>query len=816
MEDNGGDEVRVTTGRMRQTAARGAPHTSGWRVAPALLAAVALAGCSYTVELDPIAPNAESSTILAADGTRLVELDAEEDRRSVPFEAIAPVLRDAVVAIEDHRFWDHQGVDYRAVVRALRRNAAAGEVTEGGSTITQQYVRAVLTGRERTVSRKLREAALAIEIERRLSKEEILERYLNTIYFGNGAYGAETAADRFFAKPAADLTLAEGALLAGAIRAPETYNAFEHPDRAKARRDVVLDAMARHGFVTEAEAEAAQAEPVAVTDEHWTDTYPAAHFVERVKRFVLDDERFGATADERRRLLFQGGLRIETTLDVRQQAAAELAIAGVLTEPGDPQASLVALDPATGYVRAYVGGRDYFADADAAKFDLASQARRQSGSSFKPIVLAAAIEHGVPLAKTYDAPGELTLPQPGQEPWRVRNYDGEGEGQMDLVEATVFSVNTVYAQLITDIGAQRVVDLAARMGVRSPLAPYPSAALGTNGVSPLDMASAFATLAADGVHAPPTFVTKVTAADGTVLYEHTIERRRVMEAETARQVNAVLEQVVTRGTGVNARIGRPVAGKTGTGEEWRDAWFVGSTPELTAAVWVGFQAAEIPMVPPTTRVRVTGGLWPTQIWAAFAAAALAETPVSTFPPPGAAGTEELKTVIVPDVRGMPGDRARQLLERAGFVVETAEEPNREFPPGRVLRQDPPPRAALPAGTVVHLTLARVPKVVNVPSVLGLLADEAIVAGELSGLKVVVVREAEPGGSALLYPGRAWKQSVPAGTRVDEGTTLQVWVNPGLPPTTTTAPPPPPATTTTSPPPTTTTAPPVSTTTTTTP
>ncbi|HEX5616086.1 MAG TPA: PBP1A family penicillin-binding protein [Acidimicrobiia bacterium] len=746
--------------------------------AVAALGALALTGCRYSVALDPLAPSAEASTVVDANGGVITSLDAGEYRVSVALDAMAPAFVEAVVAIEDRRYFDHEGVDTRAIARALRENVRAGEIAEGGSTITQQYVRTVLLGREQTVSRKLQEAMLALELERRLSKEEILERYLNAVYFGDGAYGVEAASQRYFGRAASELDLAQSALLAGLIRRPEGYNPLVHPERALERRNLVLTKMAEYGKIEPAEADAAKATELGLTPKELHGRYLAPHFVEQVKRFVLDNEAFGETPAERRRLLYQGGLRIETTLDPAAQLLAEDAVAKVLVDPAhDPSASVVSIDPRTGHVKAYVGGRDFFGDAPTAKFDLAGQAARQAGSAFKPFVLAAALEDGMPLSTEYDAPGELTIPLPGQPAWVVHNYDGSSQGRLDLVDATVFSSNTVYAQLIMDVGATDVVELAAAMGVRSELQAFPSAALGTNGINALDLASGYATLAADGLHAEPVFVTRVTDARGTVLYEETPQRDRVLDAEIARQVNAVMEQVITRGTGVNARIGRPVAGKTGTGEEWRDAWFVGSTPELTTAVWVGFPDAERSMLPPLTRAKVTGGLWPAQIWALYSGAVLAETPASEFPAPTSEEGGNVKVSALPDVVGMPGERAVELLTDAGYTVVTQNQPNDQYPPGTVLAQFPLARAAVTRDTEVTLTLATKPVRAAVPTVLGLLADEAVAEVEAAGFATDVVIEAEPPPGDTQRAGRAWKQSPAGGTFADETATVTIWVNP---------------------------------------
>ena len=305
----------------------------------------------------------------------------------------------------------------------------------------------------------------------------------------------------------------------------------------------------------------------------------------------------------------------------------------MLVDPAhDPAGALVSIEPTTGHVVAYVGGRDFYGSAPYAQFDLASQGRRQAGSAFKSFVLAAALIEHVPLDRTYPAPAELTIKTPGQADWVLHNYDGKGGGPTNIVDATVHSINTVYAQLIQDVGPKRVVELASKLGIKSQLAPYLSTAIGSNAVSVLDMASAYTSFAADGLHRDPVFVTKVTAPDGNILFDFgAVGAPRARRSRSRARSTRCSQQVVTRGTGVNARIGRPVAGKTGTGEDWRDAWFVGSTPQLTTAVWVGFPQSERSMVPPLTREKVTGGTWPAQIWGLYEGAALAETPIDELP-----------------------------------------------------------------------------------------------------------------------------------------------------------------------------------------
>ncbi|MBM3675025.1 MAG: PASTA domain-containing protein [Actinobacteria bacterium] len=760
---------------------------------PHLILTVAIAalaaGCSYTAELRLPERQAASSEILWADGTQLTRLHAEEDREPVKLGHMSPVLAKAVVAIEDERFYHHDGVDARGVVRALTRNIEAGDVVEGGSTITQQYVRAVMLGPERNLERKLREAVMAIQLEERYSKRAILERYLNTVYFGNGAYGVQAAARTYFGRGADAVDLAQSALLAGLIRDPGAYDPYTVPGAALARRNEVLARLEHLRRAPADEIALALATPLGVVPTEEESRYPAAHFVEQVRQLVLTDPRFGVSPEQRHRNLYEGGLRIHTTLDPKWQLLAEQAVGRVVSEPAtDPTASLVALDPRDGHVKAYFGGPDFFGPALYAKWDLAGQAARSPGSTFKPFVLTAALDAGIPLSRTYSAPAQISIPQPAGAPsWKVDNYDGNGSGRMDLTAATVSSVNTVYAQLVTDLGAQRVADTAARLGIRSPLTAVPSIAIGSNEVTALEMASAYGSFAADGLHADPVFVTRVTDRDGTVLYEAPTRRERVLDETTARTVTGVLQKVVERGTGVNARIGRPVAGKTGTAEEWKDAWFVGYTPELVAAVWVGFPEAERTMRPPATRVTVTGGAWPAQIWQLFAGAALGETPASLFPvpatpskpPPASTTTTTAPHTPLLSVVGMNAFDATRTLADAGYTVRNRNAPSRRYPPGTVIAQDPPAGRTLRARGTVTITIANGrPRMVAVPTLLGMLADEAGNAVEPLGLVLAVRVEAEPPPGDPSRAGRVWKQAPIAGTALDEGGTVTIWVNPG--------------------------------------
>ena len=682
---------------------------------------VVAAGCTYESRavLPATARAFESSTLYAADGTLVYTFHAEENRKIVPLEDIPPHVRDAVIAIEDERFYRHNGVDVRAILRALRANTEAGEIEEGGSTITQQYVKkVVLADDSRTLSRKVEEASMAVQLERQYSKDRILELYLNAIYFGNGAYGIEAAARQYFGKAVGALTLAEGALLAGLIQRPGDTDPYKDPEAALARRNVVLERIRENRFSPSADVDAALAEPVTLASSVTpaAERYAAPYFVEEVKQWILDDPRFGASPQARRDLLFGGGLRIQTTVDLAQQAQAEQAVTAILPDPAGPSASLVSLEPTTGYVRAMVGGRDFFGPGEYDKLNLATQGPRQAGSAFKPMILAEALKQGIPPERSYPAPACITIPLP-TEVWRPCNYGEGGGGVVSIAEGTIRSYNTLYAQLIMDVGADKAMAAATSFGIRSPLRTNPAAVLGTNEVTALDMAAGYATFANRGIRVPPVLVTRITRADGTVLFQHEHTQEKVLDAGVADLLTSILEQVIVRGTGTKAQLDRPAAGKTGTAQEWRDAWFAGYTPELATAVWVGFPLAQISMEPPATRIRVTGGSYPAEIWQRYMQAALAGRPPTAFTPPPTTTTtvppgglvttttSARPSAPVPNVVGTKVEEATATLQAAGFVVERIPAGADAKPPGRVMAQSPSGGTAAPAGSTVRIEVA---------------------------------------------------------------------------------------------------------------
>jgi len=568
----------------------------------------------------------EQSFVYDADGNQLAVLRTEF-RQPVAIDTLPEYLLDAVLAAEDRRFRKHAGLDPRGILRAAAVNAAAGEIVQGGSTITQQLVEARydLGAPPASAPAKTREALLALRLEQEQSKDAILEEYLNTVYFGNGAYGVEAAAWTYWRVSAADLDLNQSAILAGIIRSPERLDPADNPGAAQARRDEVIDAMVEEGWLPPDRAEATRAAPVTAMPPPTRPETLEPHWVNFVVRSLLADPAFGDTEDARARLLYGGGLRIHTTLDPRMQQLAREAT-DVLDYEGAPAIALTAVEPPTGRILAAVGGRDF----QASQFDLATQGRRQPGSTFKTFVLTAAISQGMtPDTVVNGSQGVLDTVN---GPWRLRNANGVSYPHLSLREATVGSVNAAFARLGQELGMERVAGTAKSMGVASPVNLDPPVAIGALdvGVTPLDMASAYATLASGGDHAPAYGIDRVETADSEVIWRPPNTPNRVLAPDIAHVVTDILEDVVTRGTGRRAQVpGRPVAGKTGTTDDNADAWFVGYTPQLSVAVWIGH---------PNSRERardargrlIQGGTVPAEVFSNFVAAALRDEPVEPF------------------------------------------------------------------------------------------------------------------------------------------------------------------------------------------
>jgi penicillin-binding protein 1A len=555
--------------------------------------------------------------IYASDGkTVLATLRGDESRIVVPSDKIAPIMKQAIVAVEDRRFWEHQGVDYRGIVRAIWADVRNQKVVEGGSTITQQFVKNTYTSNERTISRKLKEAALAWQLERRWSKDRILTAYLNTIYFGNGAYGIEMAARVYFHEHASDLTLAQAALLAGLPSSPGAYDPATNPKAAEARRRTVLQMMYQEGLIPLQDELTADSRPMPrPRDIHLPiSAGRQGYFAEYVKQQLVPYYGSGK--------VFGGGLKVYTTIDLGLQHMASEAIDQWLPDPHGPAAALVAIDPRDGRVLAMVGGRNY----RKSQFNLAVQGERQPGSSFKPFVLATALNEGIsPQTQFTSQPTVINL---GDKLWSVHNYENSYLGTINLTQATTFSDNSVYAQLTAQVGPENVATMARRLGIQSPLRDYFAIGLGAEAVNPLEMARAFSTFAHGGMRVDgsllgnePRAVTKVV--DGNRVDKNLPVDKQVLSSNEAATLNSILQTVVTSGTGKRAALGdRPVAGKTGTTENYGDAWFVGYTPQLAVAVWVGYPNKLVPMTTQFEDGPVAGGTFPALIWKSFMEKAL--------------------------------------------------------------------------------------------------------------------------------------------------------------------------------------------------
>ena len=559
----------------------------------------------------------ETTRILASDGSLLAELDSGEDRTPVELGQLPDHVVQAVLAAEDQNFYEHGGVDLSAVLRATVRSVQGDR--QGGSTITQQLAKLNYTGSERTFMRKLKELLYARRLEQRYSKDELLERYLNQVYLGDGAYGLVSGAEAFFGTTPDRLTPAQAALLAGKIRAPEILDPRRDPEAAKARRDAVLENMAENGYLTEDEAGREMAAPVELAPpKDGNRILKAPHFVEYVKREAKFVDALGGTPEVRGRQLHTGGYTIKTTLDPKAFDATVAAVQARLGAPGDPAVGVVSIQPGDGAIRNLFGGLDANR-----KFDVATQGKRQPGSAFKPFVYLAAIEAGIDPRSMLESSSPMTLDWKGS-PYVVDNYEGKGGGPLSIDDGLVDSVNTVYAQLGIHVGPKNVVSAAEKAGIHEGIPPFPAVALGglKDGVSPLEMAAAYASFAAKGTYAKPYAIESITDAEGEEIYRRRPETREVFDQRAVGNLNRPLQDVVRRGTGTAAAIGRPVAGKTGTTQNYTNGWFVGYTPQLATSVWVGDPDSDRPL----RRVHgrpLTGGSFPAEVFADVMRGALA-------------------------------------------------------------------------------------------------------------------------------------------------------------------------------------------------
>ncbi len=573
---------------------------------------------------------AQTSLVYDTNGRVVDQLYGVQNRFVVPLDEVDPALRQAIISIEDHRFYEHRGLDFEAIGRAAVENISTLSIQEGGSTLTQQLIKNTYIAQQQRLipsfERKYVEASLAWQYEKGHTKHEILEQYLNTVYFGSNAYGAQAAAKTYFNKDASDLTLSQSALLAGIINLPGVYDPFIDPESAKERRNVVLNKMLEYGHITKKEHDEAVASRLDLSRGRIQYQNDNEYFLDAVRREIA--EEYG---DD---MLYEGGLEIQTTLDPDLQAMASEAVDSVVNpEAGDPSAALVSIDPSTGAVRAMVGGSDF----DQVKFNLATQAHRQAGSSFKPFSYAEAVHEGISPETMYISKHLSIDMGKNAKPYEVDNYDFIHRGPITLVKALADSDNTVFVQLALDLGLQKVVEMANKLGVDSEIDAYPSTAIGglRIGVTPLEMASAYSTFANGGTHMEPYLVQKVTEdRDGeeVLLEEHRSLGEEVLSKDEAAVVTEALRAVITRGTAsyyhdLDTEIGRPAAGKTGTSNEFIDAWFIGFIPQLSTSVWVGYPNERRSMVNINGLDVVNGENYPLDIWSLYMQSAVRKYPV---------------------------------------------------------------------------------------------------------------------------------------------------------------------------------------------
>jgi penicillin-binding protein 1A len=685
-----------------------------WLAVPAVaVAAGTVVGLIYTFARVPLpaeVPTAQTIVFLDQTGKREIgTLSAQENRRVVSLDKIPEPAQRAVLAAEDRDFYEHGAISYRGLARATAANLLRRRISEGGSTITQQYVKNAFpgVGRDRTLFRKLKEAVLAVKLERKFSKDQILEFYMNTVYFGRGAYGIDAAARTYFSVPgkkrvtAQTLTPAQSALLAGVIRSPEFYGRKDHAASTKVRRNYILQAMVDRGWLSAKQGRAAMASKLGISwaaERQGIANSHAPFFLEKVRQYLV--ARYGAQA------VNLGGLRVRTTLDLEMQRQAEDAVNQALDVPSAPRAALVAIDPRTGAVRAMYGGRDF----EKRQFNYATNSIRQAGSTMKPFVLARALSDGISVNSVFPGPSQLVVD--GQP---FENYDNANYGQLTLMDATRMSVNTIYVQLMQQVQPKRVAQLAKAHGLAAELdgsakpghdprpledapvlKPVLALSLGSVAVTPLQLASAFGTWANRGIHQAPHLVEKVVDSQGRVIEDHRRQQgNQVVAQSVADTMNLVLRNAVERGTGTRARLfGREVAGKTGTTSNYTDARFVGYTTDLVTSVWLGYDNQKHKLVDVYGLRGVSGGTVPAQIWHNFMDVATRNRPNAPFVQPAELGGQVLNsTTSAPPTTVAPTTQPGQNPPQPPFPSPT--QPGPSVPPTSLTVPGPGPNPTQP-------------------------------------------------------------------------------------------------------------------------
>ncbi len=744
--------------------------------------------------------NQTDGFIYANNGRVLSVLRGSQSRILLRSDQISPLMKQAIVAIEDKRFYEHRGVDVRGIMRALWADMRGGGAVQGGSTITQQFVKNTYTNNQRSIARKLREAALAWQLEQRWSKDRILTAYLNTIYFGNGAYGVEQAAQTYFHHGAGPgkLTLWEAALLAGIPEDPAAFDPATNQKGARARRNLVLKEMFDQGDISRAVYGNATRRPMPSPQAIRLpgDQGPAQYFANYVKQQLVD--RYGSGR------VFGGGLKVYTTIDLKLQKMARNSIGHWLTSPTGPTAALVSIDPRDGRILAMFGGNNF----RKSQFNLAVQGERQAGSSFKPFVLATALKEGVAPSTTFVSK-PVTI-NAGGRLWEVHNYEDEYLGSITIQQATAYSDNAVFAQLTKLVGPQNIANTAKSLGIKSRLQPYFSIGLGAQGVNPLEMARAFSAFANGGKRIDgrrfgnePRVITKVATEKGRPIDDNTARPVQTLSEENAALVTSLLQNVIKYGTGKAAALagGRPAAGKTGTTENYGDAWFVGYTPQLVTAVWVGYPNDVRSMSYQFHGKPVAGGTFPALIWKSFMERALPylhDAPESFAPAsiPYASpknvtyrdgrlqldngycrDTESIEyfgdsgpthtanclpnEVDVPNVVGEPVGRAKTVLAGqplAATVVYRPAQPRQRV--GVVVKQFPAGGRHLSSGDRVTIVLSKALEGL-VPNVVGMTVDRAKARLKRLKLEVTISPSDAPGSARIVAQSpRAARASAP--------------------------------------------------------
>jgi penicillin-binding protein 1A len=620
---------------------------------------VGLARHTATADALPLPPlGSESalggSTVYASDGkTALAVLHASQDRRPVALTQVSKTLITSVLDTEDHRFYRHGGFDIPSTIRALANDSSSGSGLQGGSTIAQQLVKQTYLSSARKLSRKVKEAVLADRLERKYTKDQILQAYLNTIYLGNGAYGIEAAANVYFGEHATQLNLPQAALLAGLIQNPSGYDPILDPADARTRRAQVLSRMLHYGDITAAQAAAADRVPLptSVVRPSVSGDQISDYYVQEVQSELLaPGSPLGKTYDQRYQALFEGGLKIYTNLNPTMQAIAEQTIAAdTPANSGGFQQAMVSIDPATGKVLAMVGG----AGLRSSHYDIITQGTRQPGSGFKLFTLLAALQQGYSIYDSLVAQSPCAIDFPSDHDLLTtpaRNDEGNGGGVVNLLNATAQSLNCAYIRLAHEVGLPSVISMAQQLGVTENLPEFPSIVIGSIAVHPIEMAAAYAAVADDGVYHAPSYIDHIVDRSGATFYTGGDPGHQVISSQVAREATVALQAVVQSGTGTGAALyNRPAAGKTGTTNNNVDAWFNGFTPQLETTVWMGNGAGEVPMLDVGGVGQVYGGTFPAHTWHDYMSQVLANAPVVPFSPPNDGALPAPKFITSPSL-----------------------------------------------------------------------------------------------------------------------------------------------------------------------